>query len=439
MMTRNVFQDRTRISVAGLAALILGAAGPARAQSPPSPPADTLSAKTRDSLIAAILADTTDPVDIEPSIGLTRGVRQSLTIRPTMRRYAVGAVHASEEGSYSNWTVRFPRASIRLDLTPVSYASDTSLVSGRPRVGVNGVSPISARVDLRLRRADTLRVFGQSTSFPGALSASETQALGAIGTSTIDLDAGGLGVAARIGTRYTLNQAVGDDGLSLSLRGGVEYDPKPSGGEAISWRGTTLRAGVGINRAVDDVMMGASLEVTQSFSDSLGGRNLFPGGGSLTLEGRLLRFVGEEGSGFVSANAFYSRPINIERPDQPTRLIPIGDFVALTVTGALPVRALTVIPTVSVLRESSNASAVVSGQTTGLTASGYTATASLGLSVSVGRFLTVTPEVGGAFGTVSQTVSSTFPRRIGRPIIRSQTYADPIRGGWVALELSVSR
>jgi hypothetical protein len=432
-------RTRARTSVALLAGLVLVVSGPIRAQSRTPPRSDTLSTKARDSLIAVILADTADTAAIEPSIGSGRGVRQSFTIRPTLRRYSVGAVHASEEGAYSNWTIRLPRAAIRLDLTPVSYTSDTSLVSGRPQVGVNGASPVSARVDLRVRSADTLRIFGQSASFPGALSSAQTQALGAIGTSTIDLDAGGLGVAARIGARYTLTQPVGVDGVSISLRGGVEYDPKPSGREAISWRGTTWRAGLGVNRARDDVLMGASVEVTQSTSDSLGGRNLFPGGGSLTLAGNLLRFIGEEGTGFVSANAFYSKPINITRPDQPTRLIPIGDFVALTLTGAVPVRSVTVVPTLSVLRESSNASAVVSGQATGLTASGYTASASLGVSVALGRFVTLTPEVGGAFGNVSQTVSSSFPRRIGRPIVRSQTYTDPIRGGWVALELSVSR
>ena len=435
------FARRTRFctSAAVMAALVFVCGEVLPAQARPVPAADTLNAKARDSLIAAILADTTDTVDVGSPFGAGRAVRQSITIRPTLRRYSVGAVNASEEGAYSNWTVRLPRAAIRLDLTPVSYTTDTSLVSGRPRVGVNGMSPVSARLDLRLRSADTLRVYGQSTSFPGALSSTQTQALGSIGTSTIDLDAAGLGVAARIGTRYTLTQPIGEDGVTLSVRGGIEYDPKPSGREAISWRGTTLRAGVGVNRSLDDAMLGASVEVTRSISDSLGGRNLFPGGGSLTLEGRALRFVGADGTGFVSANAFYSRPINIERPDQPTRLIPIGDFMALTVSGALPVRTVTVIPSVSLLRESSKASAVVTGQTTGLTASGYTATASLGVSVALGRFVTVTPEVGGAFGNVSQTVSSSFPRRIGRPIVRSQTYTDPIRGGWVALELNVSR
>lgn len=433
----NAQSSRRFASVALRAALAFATPAILSAQARPAP--DTLSARVRDSLIAAILADTADVIDAEPVLVLVPPLRQSFSIRPTARFYSVGSVNATEQSSYSSWVARFPRAVIRLDLTPVSYMSDTSLVAGRPQAGFTGVSPISGRLDVRLRTADTLRVFGQSMSFPGALSDIDAQALGAIGTSTIDLDAGALGAAARLGTRYTLNQPLGNDGVSLMLRGGVEYDPKPAGNQIVSWRGTTVRAGIGLNRSTADATVGASVEVTRSFADSLAGRNLFPGGGGLTVEGRAMRFVGEDGTGFVSANAFYSRPINIERPDQPTRLIPIGDFAAVTVAGALPLRALTLIPSVSVLRESSSASAVVNGLTTQLAASGYTASASLALSVQLGRFVTLTPEIGGAFGSVSQTVSSLFPRRLLRPVIRSQTFSDPIRGGWLALELTLAR
>lgn len=418
-------------------AIVAPAILPAQARPLPSP--DSISARVRDSLIAAILADTNDLIEVEPALTLSPASRQSLTLRPTVRRYSVGTVDASEQASSASWVARFSRAVMRVDFTPVSYRSDTSLTEGRPQVGFNGASPISGRLDLRLRSRDTLRLFAQSTSFPGALSDLEAQALGAIGTSTIDLDAGALGAAARLGMRYTFNQPLGDAGVALMLRGGLEYDPKPSVGNVVSWRGTTARAGIGLNRSTSDATVGASVEVTRSFADSLGGQNLFPGGGNLTLEGRAMRFVGEDGTGFVAANVFYSKPIGLERPDQPTRLIPIGDFVALTGSGAFPVRALTLIPTVSILRESSSASAVVSGTTTLLQASGYTAGVSMALSVPLGRFVTVTPEVGGSFGSVSQTVSSVFPRRILRPVVRSSGFSDQIRGGWLALELAFSR
>jgi hypothetical protein len=428
------------ISAAVLAALIVASARPLSAQARPAAGRDTLTTKARDSILAEVLADTLD-VEADtllPSLSIP-GVRQSFSIRPTLRRYTIGSVQADEQSSYASWLVRARRVTLRLDMTPVAYTGDTALVDGPQRVAFSGASPLSARLDVAVRRADTLRVFAQSMSFPGTLSAADAQALGSVGTSTIDLDAGALGVAARVGARYTLTQAIGTNGVAISVRGGVEYDPKPSGLDAVSWRGTTVRAGIGVSRMMTDVTVGASAEVTRSFADSLGGRNLFPGGGNLTLDGRVLRYFGADGGGFVAANAFFVRPLNIERPDQPTRLIPVGDFTGVTVAAAIPVGRLTLLPSANLVRESSSATAVANRINTRLSASGYTTSLGVGLAVPVGRFLTLTPEVGGAFGSVSQTVSSAFPRRFQRPLVRSQGFSDPIRGGWVALEVTVAR
>jgi len=426
------------VSAAAVAALTLVVGNIAAAQA--KPVRDTLSARARDSLIAAVLADTNDlELDSLSRLRPAAAMRQTVTVRPSYRRYSVGSIDASEQSSYASWSARFRRASFRLDVTPVSYVGDTSFTAGRPQVSFGGASPISGRLDLQLRRADTLRVFAQSASFPGTLSQIDAQALGAVGTSTIDLDAGALGIAARFGVRYAHTRPIGEDGVALSFRGGVEYDPRPSGPNAVSWRGTTVRGGVGINRGITNGTLGASVEATRSFADSLGGRNLFPGGGSLMFDARAIRFVGEDGTGYISVNGFYSRPINIQRPDQPTRLIPLGDFLGITFTGALPVKTMTLLPLVSVLRESSSATAVVSRVPTRLNASGHTTSLSLGLAVPLGRFVTVTPEIGGAFGSVGQTVTSSFPRRFGRPLTSSQSFNDPIRGGWLALEVSVTR
>ena len=106
----------------------------------------------------------------------------------------------------------------------------------------------------------------------------------------------------------------------------------------------------------------------------------------------------------------------------------------MTLPAAVSAGRFTLLPVVSHLRETSDASAIVSGRLTTLAASGNTSTASLGMSIPIGGFLTVTPEVGGAFGTVGQVVSAQFPRRV-----RSRSFSDPIRGGWVALELSLTR
>lgn len=396
---------------------------------------DTLSTRIRDSLLAAVLADTLDlDLDTPGVLPPLSVLRQSFTVRPTVRRYSVGTVNASEQTSYASWAARFRYATLRLDLTPLSYSSDTSTTARRPPVGFNGISPISGRLDIPIRLSDTLRVFAQSMSFPGALSSTNAQALGAVGTSTIDLDAGSIGMAARIGMKYVLTQPIGDDGVSLSLRGGVEYDPKPSESSVVSWRGTTILGGVGISKSTANVMLGASAQVTRSFADSLGGRNLFPGGGTLNVDARALRFYGADGDRYVSLNGFYSRPFDIERNDQPTRLIPIGDFAGVVAAASIPVGRLSVLPSLSHLRESSTATAVVNGRETTLDASGYTSTVSVGVSMPIGRMITLTPEVGGAFGTVGQVVSAQFPRRV-----RRRGFSDPIRGGWMALEFSISR
>ena len=296
------------------------------------------------------------------------------------------------------------------------------------------MAPVSGRLDLALRSADTLRVFAQSMSFPGTLSTVDAQALGTVGTSTIDLDAGAIGVAARIGTRYVLTQAIGSSGVALSLRGGIEYDPKPSGTASVSWRGTTVRGGVGVAKTTDLVNLGATVDLTRSFADSLNGRNLFPGGGALTVDARALRFLGADGVSFVALSGFYSKPLDIERPDQPTRLIPIGDFAGVTASAALPLGSMTALPVLAYVRESSNATALVSGRATTLAASGYTTSASLGLAITLGSVVTVTPEVGGALGSIGQTVSAQFPRRV-----RRRSLSDSVRGGWVSLELSFTR
>ncbi len=413
--------------------MILAVPAPALAQQR----SDTLSTRVRDSLLAAVLADTLDlDVDTVSLLPVGPSLRQSFTIRPTVRRYSVGDINASEQASYASWVARFRRATFRVDLTPIAYAGDTSTVASQPQVGFNGVSPVSARVDMPIRLADTLRVFAQSMSFPGALSAIDAQALGAVGTGTIDLDAGAIGVAARLGARYALTQALGGRGVSLSVRGGIEYDPKPtlSGADAVSWRGTTLRGGVGLNRITPTVSLGAMLEMTRSFADSLGGLNLFPGGGALNVDARALRFFGDDGVGFLALNGFYSRPLDVERPDQPTRLIPVGDFAGVTASAAFPVGRVTILPVLTYLREVSRATALVNRVVTTLDALGQTSSASIGVSVPIGRLLTVTPEIGGVFGTVGQDVSAQFPRRVVR-----RSFSDPVRGGWLALDVTIAR
>jgi hypothetical protein len=435
-MIANAPTARTHISAAFLAALMFVSSRTVSGQAPTGPRPDTLSTRARDSLIAAVLADTLD-LDADTAVLLTPlpAFRQTLTLRPTFRSYAVGNVNAAEQTGYASWVARFRRATLRVDLTPVSYMGDTNTTATeRPQVGFSGVSPISARLDVRVRQADTLRLFAQTMSFPGELTALDARALGAVGTSTVDLDAGAIGIAARAGVRYTRTQPLGSSGLALTVRGGAEYEPKPSTAEAISWRGTTVRGAIGVIRTGETGSVGTTIEFSRSYADSLGGRNLFPGGGSITFDARATKYIGTDGGGVVSIAGFYAKPVGIERPDQPTRIIPVGDFGGVSASAAIPAGHVTLLPVIGVQREASNAAAIVSGRRTTLTASGQTASVSFGVAVPIGRIVTLTPEVGGVFGSVGQTVSAQFPRQV-----RSQSFTDPIRGGWVSIEVSVSK
>jgi hypothetical protein len=435
LVTRRLFSVHSAILVMALCISVTGLQAQARPR-----PSDTLSTRVRDSLVAAILADTLDS-DLDAALddvplGRAR-TQHSMTVRPAMRMYRVGTIDARESSGFTNYTVRSGRATVRLDITPVSYRGDTA-TTAQPPVQFSGATPVSARMDVRLRSADTLRLFGQTSSFPSTLTAVDATALGAIGTSTIDLDTYGLGVASRVGGRYALMLPLGSSGASLLVRAGAEFEPKPSGVEPVSWRGTTVRGAIGLSGSVDATTLAASVDVSRSVGyDSLGGRNLFPGGGAVTLDGRLARTFGVDEDGQVLLNAFYSRPFGLERPDQPTRLIPIGDFMGATVTSFVPLGRTTLIPTVSLLRESSTATAVVSNLLQTLSASGVTASGSVALSVPVGSWLTLTPEAGVAGGSVSSRTTTTFPRRPTRPLGRS--FSDGIAGAWFALEVTLSR
>lgn len=391
---------------------------------------DTLTPRVRDSLIAVAMADTLETVRRPASRIATS--RQTLAVRPTFRRYRVGQINATEQGVSARFASRVGRTVFRIDVTPISYLGDTSTASNKPQVAFSGASPVNAKFDVAVRSADTLRVFAQSSSFPGTLRPQDAQAVGAVGTSTIDLDAALLGVAARFGTRYVLTQPIGASGVSLSLRGAVEYEPKPSGTAVVSWRGTTVRGGVGINRVHVNTTLGASVEMTRSFTDSLGGRNLFPGGGAVTVEARAMRLLGHDGGGLIAFNGFYARPINLQRPDVPTRIIPVGDFAGGTFSAAMPLLSLTLLPVLTVLHESSTSESTSRGTTTTRQGKGQTANASLGVLIPLGRHLSLTPEAGSTFGSVGLKTADRSALRTN-----STSFSDAISGRWFSIELSM--
>ena len=99
--------------------------------------------------LGTVLADT---LELRPSTHTPSGrARQSVTIRPTMRSYTVGNIDAAEQGVYTSFVTRYPRATLRLDVTPLTFRGDTSGTANRPQVSFGGLSPVSGRLDLRVR------------------------------------------------------------------------------------------------------------------------------------------------------------------------------------------------------------------------------------------------------------------------------------------------
>ena len=98
----------------------------------------------------------------------------------------------------------------------------------------------------------------------------------------MDLESAGFGTPAIGGGRLALAFPLGN--LVLAARAGVEAEPRPNATSPVYWRGTTLRGGLALTASTGETSVTASVDATRSTADSLSGRNLFPGGGSVTLQ-----------------------------------------------------------------------------------------------------------------------------------------------------------
>jgi hypothetical protein len=258
----------------------------------------------------------------------------------------------------------------------------------------------------------------------------------------VELESSGLATPALGGVRATKAFPVGD--LVLALRGGVELEPAPSGTTPVYWRGTTLRGGAALTSTVGEGSVMMSVDATRSSADSLGGRNLFPGGGTFTfqLQGDLSVINPfdplEDEQWPVRAAVFYSRPFANDRTDQPNLLIPEGDLLGGFATMFVPIGSVSVSPTLQFLRETSS-----SGSTAGLVRStilgnAWTMQSGLDVTVPLGGVFELTPSAGYTFGTVGARFSEAATVRRGRGIVRTTGFDDSIRGHWVAIQLSAT-
>ena len=368
------------------------------------------------------------------SLFVAGAARSRISLTGTARAYRIGDSSVTERVASARYELFVSRVRFRLDGTVLRFATRADTIDGS--------LPVSARLDFALRPGDTVTVFTRSASQPFDLSSRQTVALGSAGTSTVDLESAALGTPAVGGARAAFAFPVGD--LVLSARGGVETEPRPDGTLPVYWRGTTVRGGLALTSSSGDASFTASVDATRSSADSLAGRNLFPGGGSVTFQVVTDLAVAspfdplEDERWPVRALAFYARPFGNDRSDQPNLIIPQGSLVGAVGTMLVSAGGVTVTPTLQLLRETSaseSSSGIIRSRVTG---SAWTAQGSLDVSIPLGSTFELTPQAGYTFGSVGASFAQTVVLRRGRGVGQSTSFADSIRGSWLSIQLSAA-
>lgn len=424
-------RPRARGVVLGAAVLLLVPVARSRAQvNLPPPPPDT----------GVTLADLATP---------TRW-RQTLVLRGTARRYDVDERSATDYGiaeraGLVSYQLRGRHLQVRAELVPLAY--DATPVGGTA-TRLSGLTPAQLRVDWRWRDGDTTRIYARSGTRPAVLDTVQSRALGASGTSTLDLEATAFGAQPMLGVRHATRLPIDDDN-AIGLRAAVETSPQPSGTDFAYWTGTTVRAGASWQRALGaaaSARLGA--DVSRSFAGDLGGRNLFPGGGAVLLDARASGMLdGEDGRWFGAVQANWTRPFANPNADNLARLIPQGEFGGLNALVSAEVGPITVGPTLALLRESSDAEGrflvanPLGGRplsnTVRKSGSGWSAALGLSATWSVGDLVDVTVEGAATRGGIDLREVEQVRGPAGRPIGTRETRREnSIGGGWLALDVA---
>jgi hypothetical protein len=368
----------------------------------------------RDSAVA-LLADSL----LDESVNGFSPSRHQLRVRTVRRQYTVAGTTINESAGPLSYQYADDRWALLVNGTPLSFSAPTG--------SLRGATPVRGRVAVRIGARDTLQLTGQSASAPGTLSTQGTAALGSIATSTIDLDAIAIGLPSAIGLRAVHVQPL--DRVLLAIDAGLEHQPTPSGTTPIFWRGRTLSAGASLSTVDGAARWRVGADWSHSWADSLGGRNLFPGGGMLSLDATVDGAIGDPLDGRYGAiGVFYLRPYQNARADQPNRLIPQGQFWGAQGDISLSLGPLSLAPTVSVLRESSTTDVGTALVPSSFTATGWTISAGTAVDISLGRGVVLSPEIGATVGGVGTTTTTTLLTRRGRSLVVPQQVNDPVRG-----------
>jgi hypothetical protein len=346
---------------------------------------------------------------------------QSVTLTAETNRLRSGPVEVSEWLMPVSYFLRRPGMALWISGQPTHFESGDTL-------HIDGISTLQVRLDLGLWALDSLRLGVRGATSPSTLSTSEVAALESIGTSTLDLSSIQFGTPAGVEARFTHVQPL-DAATELSVIAGGEYEPRPSDEEWSYWRGKTVRVGVGVSRLLGGGRIGGGVDVTRSFSDSLGGQNLFQGGGTILARVDAATAVGDAGSVLVGGSVSYFRSYSASRAAAAGPREPSGDFVGVSTIAVWPIRAVFFTPAVVLSYESNEAST----GTTVVAGSGWSLGTSLAASVPLARRFTFTPEV----GHVTGSRSTDFLTTVGSLTQRAETTGS-LSGWWLAADVSLS-
>lgn len=437
---------RAARAVFALLVLTLASALEGRAQGTP----DSLSRRDSAAVRARVRSDSAarvravadsilleDDPDDELVLDAPPAIRQSITMQSLNRGYTIGSNDISENVGLFTYRWSGPDWKLLVSGSPLRYSGNGTTITGLP--------PVTGRVDWTFAKGDTLRVYGRSGSVPATLDSMQVAAIGAVSVSTLDLESFTLGTSAMLGTRAVFTFDVGD--VQLGLHGGLEYQPRPSGTSRVYWTGTTLLGGASLSGLASDVRWTGALDVSHSSADSLPiagdsvGRNLFQGGGSFNASFQFDGPLTAAGDATGVIGAWYQRPFGNDRPDQPNRLLPVGDTYGAFLSLDLPIGSLTLSPSVSVARESASDDARVTRLLKyQYDAASWAVNTGAGLTIPLGKHFDLTPEFGATFGGASARFTASTAPVPGRRPGRSTTtdLSAGIRGWWAGLELTIS-
>lgn len=379
--------------------------------------------------------------------------RQRLAVRLGARRYVVDEAQTTDSRLTETtgglaYALRGPRLAVRINLQPVRYAARTH-GAGADRV-IAGFTPAAVRLDWAWRPGDTTRVTWRGAARPAQLDSAQSVALGIAGTSTIDLDAVAFGTQPVASLRHSHVVAVAP-AWRLDLHGALDVSPSPAGTAFTYWTGTTGRIGASVTRLVgDDGRLAVAADLSRSDAGDLGGRNLFPGGGTIGIAAQASGSLGDRETRsdavgrYGVLQLFWQRPFANPNADVLTRLIPQGAFAGASGSLSFDLGRVEVGPQASWLVETSSAEGrytvgtgvrALQGE---LAKTGRGTAAMLGLigTLDLPRGLTLSVDATYTAGAVhlQQRQRIALP---GRPGVGTVTRRDnTIRGGALLIELT---